>query len=425
VAKQIERLSALGVKALKKPGRHADGGGLYLSIGRGHRRRWVFLYWRRCGKSRTLCELGLGSAHEGHVRLAEAREKADAARRMLRDGTDPLEAKRKAAKEAASISKFGEFADALVENIASEFKNPKHVDQWRMTFKTYCAAIRDVRIDRVDTDHVLTVLRPLWEDRQETGSRVRQRIERALNAAKAQGMREGENPARWRGHLDTMLAKRHKLQRGHHKAMPYADVPAFMSELRTREAPAARALEFLILTASRSSEARGAKWGEFDLEGGIWTIPKERMKANREHRVPLTQRARTILREVGAGAPDQFVFIAPASGRSKKTGPQPFSEGAFKEMLERMGVADATPHGFRSSFKDWSAECTSFPNLVSEMALAHKIEDKTEAAYRRGDLFQKRAKQMLAWERFCSPPEQKKKASAAKAHSEKAREVAA
>jgi integrase len=246
------------------------------------------------------------------------------------------------------------------------------------------------------------VLNPLWEDRQETGSRVRQRIERVLNAAKAQNKRHGENPARWRGHLDTMLAKRHKLTRGHHKAMPYTDVPVFISNLRTREAPAARALEFLVLTASRSGEARGAKWGEFDLEAGIWTIPKERMKANREHRVPLTKRALAILSEIGTRASDQLVFLAPTSGRSKKTGPQPFSEGAFKEVLERMGVADATPHGFRSSFKDWAAECTSFPNLVSEMALAHKIEDKTEAAYRRGDLFNKRAKLMQAWERFCT-----------------------
>lgn len=398
VKQVINRLSARGIEALTEAGRHADGGGLYLSIASDGRRRWVFLY-RRGGKVR---EMGLGSAYRGHVSLAEAREKADAARRMRRDGVDPLEAKRAAAKEAEPAQTFGEFADALIEKIAPEFKNPKHVDQWRMTFKTYCAAIREVPIDRVDTDHVLKVLNPLWEDRQETGSRVRQRIERVLNAAKAQRKRDGENPARWRGHLDTMLAKRHKLKRGHHKAMPYTDVPGFVSNLQAREALAARALEFLILTASRSSEARGAKWAEFDLGAGIWTIPKERMKANREHRVPLTKRAVAILSEIGPRASDQFVFIAPASGRSKKMGQQPLSEGAFKEVLARMYVADATPHGFRSSFKDWAAECTSFPNLVSEMALAHKIEDKTEAAYRRGDLFNKRAKLMQAWERFCT-----------------------
>ncbi|GIK49271.1 MAG: tyrosine-type recombinase/integrase [Hyphomonadaceae bacterium] len=421
VKQVINRLSARGIDALTQSGRHADGGGLYLSIASDGRRRWTFLY-RRGGKLR---EMGLGSAHKGHVSLAEAREKADAARRLLRDGADPLDAKRAAAKESAPAPTFGDFADALVEKIASEFKNPKHVDQWRTTFKKYCAAIRDVPVDRVSTEHILTVLEPLWEDRQETGSRVRQRIERVLNAAKAQGKREGENPARWRGHLDTMLAKRHKLARGHHAAMPFARLPAFMADLRTREAPAARALEFLILTASRSSEARGATWGEFDLAAAVWTIPKERMKASRAHRVPLSKRALAILREAGPRAADQFVFLAPASGRSKKKGPQPFSEGAFKEMLERMGVADATPHGFRSSFKDWAAERTSFPNLVSEMALAHKIEDKTEAAYRRGDLFNKRTKLMQAWERFCAEPEQIKKTKSTKAKAAVARDVAA
>lgn len=396
----INRLSARGIDALVKPGRHADGGGLYLSIASDGRRRWVFLY-RRSGKAH---EMGLGSAYKGHVSLAEARDKADAARRSLRDGADPLEAKRAAAKQAEPAETFGEFADALIEMIASEFKNPKHIDQWRTTFKKYCAAIREVPIDQVDETHVLTVLKPLWENRQETGSRVRQRIERVLDAAKVQKKRVGENPARWHGHLKATLGKRHKLARGHHKAMPYAAVPAFMADLRAREAPAARALEFLILTASRSNETRGAKWCEFDLEAGIWTIPKERMKANREHRVPLSTRAVAILRDIGVAAPDQFAFIAPASGRSKKAGPQPFSEGAFKEVLDRMGAADATPHGFRSSFKDWAAESTSFPNIVSEMALAHKIEDKAEAAYRRGDLFNKRAKLMDAWARYCAEP---------------------
>lgn len=368
-----------------------------MSVGSNGRRRWVFLY-RRAGKLR---EMGLGSAHKGHVTLAEARQKADAARRILRDGTDPLAAKRTVALESAAMPTFGEFADALIEEIAPEFKNPKHVDQWRMTFKDYCAAIRDVPVNAVDTEHVLCVLRPLWADRQETGSRVRGRIERALSAAKAQGKRKGENPARWRGHLDQMLPKRQKLKRGHHKAMPYARIPAFIADLRQREAPAARALEFLILTATRGIETRGARWGEFDLAMGIWTIPAARMKASREHRVPLARRTIDILRAIGPAKSDQLVFVGPEGKRRKTAGPQPFSESAFKEVLDRMGVSDATPHGFRSSFKDWAAECTSVSNIVSEMALAHKIKDETEAAYRRGDLFNKRAKLMDAWARHC------------------------
>lgn len=392
----INRLSARGAEALSKPGRHADGGGLYLSVGADGRKRWTFLYRR----GEKLREMGLGSAHKGHTSLAEAREKAGAARRQLRDGIDPLTVRR----AAQAIPLFGEFADALVEEIAPGFKNSKHIDQWKMTFETYCAAIRDVRVNQVNTEHVLTVLRPLWADRIESGSRVRGRIERVLSAAKARGLREGENPARWRGHLDQMLPKRQKLKRGRHKAMPYDDVPAFMADLREREAPAARALEFLILTATRGIEGRGALWGEFDLDGRMWVIPPARMKGGREHRVPLSKRAVEVLKAIGPGKSDELVFPGPEGKRKKKKGPQPFSESAFKEVLARMDVENATPHGFRSSFKDWSVERTGFPNIVSEAALAHKIKDEAEAAYRRGDLFEKRRKLMEAWAGYCAEP---------------------
>jgi len=250
-------------------------------------------------------------------------------------------------------------------------------------------------VEKITTDDVLLVLKPVWDKKPETASRVRGRIERVLDAAKAQGLRSGENPARWRGHLDQLLPKRQRLTRGHHAAMPYDDVPAFISELQKRHATAASALEFAILTGARSGEALGARWSEFDVDRAVWTIPASRMKAGREHRVPLSPRALQIVEAMDRNEP--FVFVGQNPGK-------PLSAMALEMMLRRMKVKSATVHGFRSSFRDWAAEQTNFANEVCEAALAHVIENKAEAAYRRGDLFDKRRKLMDAWEAYCATP---------------------
>lgn len=386
----LNKLSARAVETLTEPKRHGDGGGLYLSISRNGGRRWVFLFrWR--GK---LTEIGLGSARPGEVSLKTARERAVAARALLRDGANPLHAKR---AKPAEVPTFGAFADGLVDDLASGFSNAKHIEQWRTTLTTHAAAIRDRPINTITTHDVLSVVKPLWTTRPETASRLRGRIERVLSAAKAQGLRDGENPARWRGHLDQRLPKRQKLSRGHHAALPFDDVPDFMRKLRERDAPAARALEFLILSATRGGETRGARWEEIDLDKRLWTIPAERMKSKRPHRVPLTPRMIEVLKLLTQGSGADLVFTGPKAGK-------PLSESAFKVLLDRMGYDAITPHGFRSAFRDWAGERTAFPHEVSEMALAHVIKDKTEAAYRRGDLFEKRRRLMEAWAKFCAAP---------------------
>jgi integrase len=255
--------------------------------------------------------------------------------------------------------------------------------------------LRRLPVDRITTDDVLSVLKPLWHEKPETASRLRGRIERVLDAAKAQGLRNGENPARWRGHLDQLLPKGQRLTRGHHAAMSYSEVPAFLSALQARQVTAALALEFAILTAARSGEVLGARWHEFDLDRAAWTIPATRMKAGREHRLPLSRRALKIVKAMHEARNGDFVFPGHKPGR-------PLS--VLEMMLRRMKIDDATVHGFRSAFRDWAAECTNFPNEVCESALAHVIENKAEAAYRRGDLFDKRRKLMEAWGAYCATP---------------------
>ncbi|WP_066770223.1 tyrosine-type recombinase/integrase [Candidatus Viadribacter manganicus] len=380
-----QRLSARRAATLTKCGRHADGGNLYLNISKNGGRRWVFIYtWQ--GKQ---VEMGLGSARPGQVSLAEAREKADRARQLLRDGRNP----RGADRSQSEVPTFGAYADALIADIESGFSNAKHIAQWRMTLTKHASAIRDVPVDALTTDHVLKVLKPLWTTRPETASRLRGRIERVLSAAKARGLRSGDNPAQWRGHLEEMLPPPKKLTRGHHPALSYRDVPAFMDELRDRVAPAARALEFLVLTAARSGEVRLATWREINLREGIWTIPATRMKARREHRVPLTER---VLALIGppSGNLDELIFPGRSAGK-------PLSETAFAALLERMGHGAVTAHGFRSSFRDWAAEETTASREVTEMALAHVIANKAEAAYRRGDLLSKRRELTELWEAYC------------------------
>jgi integrase len=270
------------------------------------------------------------------------------------------------------------------------WRNAKHAAQWEMTLRDYAAPLRRIPVDKVTTDDVLSVLKPVWNTKAETASRVRGRIERVLDAARAHGLRDGENPARWRGHLDQLLPRRQRLTRGHHAAMPYAELPSFMSDLQSREGTAALALEFAILTVARSGEVLGARWDEIDFERAVWIIPAPRMKASREHRVPLCKRALEIAKTMQQIRNVDFVF--PGHKRGK-----PLSVMALEMVLRRMKITHATVHGFRSAFRDWAAECTNFPNEVCEAALAHVIGNKVEAAYRRGDLFEKRRKLMEAW----------------------------
>jgi integrase len=391
MARNIHRLTTLAVKRIKKRGRHGDGGNLYLSIGAGGARRWTFLY-RWHGKP---TEIGLGSAREGHmgyVTLADARELAEEARTQIKKAVNPKDARRPT--EGAT---FGDCAKRYIGDHRSEWRNSKHAAQWQTTLQSYAAPLWGLHVDKVGTDDVLRVLRPIWGLRPETASRLRGRIERVLDAAKAQGLRTGENPAMWRGHLEHSLPKRQPLTRGHHAAMAYVDVPAFMVDLQAREAVAVRALEFAILTAARTGETLGARWAEIDIDRGTWTIPAARMKGGREQRVPLSGRALEIVRVMHEVRSGEFVF--PGQRADK-----PLSETAMQRVLHRMKIEEATVHGFRSAFRDWAAECTSFPNEVCEAALAHVIENKAEAAYRRGDLFDKRAKLMEAWASYCDKP---------------------
>ena len=380
----LNKLTAIQAAKLTAPGRHSDGGGLYLFIDNAKRRRWIFMYARHGKRS----ELGLGGGRD--MSLAAARTEAAALRAILAAGGDPKSERDK----LKGVPSFGDFADAYVEAMAPSWRNSKHFAQWKMTLTKYAAPIRHRPVDEITTHEILKVLEPLWKRTPETAERLRGRIENVLSAAKAKGHRCGENPALWRGHLDQLLPKRHRLSRGHHAALPFAATPAFMEDLRGRSATAARALEFAILTAARSGEVLGADWREIDLQKKLWTVPAIRMKAGREHRVPLSARAIEIIEEMKEFGTDGFVFPGPKPDT-------PLSSMAMSMLLRRM-KANVTVHGFRSTFRDWASEVTSFPHEVCESALAHTISNKAEAAYRRGDLFEKRRRLMDAWSSFCS-----------------------
>jgi integrase len=384
MSKQLHKLSAREVAALAKPGRHSDGGGLYLNVTASGARSWVFM-WKLAGKRR---EMGLGSLRD--VSLAKARQRAADAREKLADGLDPL-----AARDRPKAMTFGEAADAFIESMSGSWRNEKHRAQWKMTLTVYCETFRSKPIADIGTEDVLTVLKPLWTAKPETASRLRGRIERVLDFARACGQRFGENPARWRGHLDAILPKRAKLTRGHHKAMPFDEVPTFMASLRERDGIAPRALEFAILTAARSGEVLGARWDEVNFDAGLWIVPATRMKAGRIHRIPLSGRAVEILRQMEQARLSEFVF--PGLKRNR-----PLSGMALEMVLRRMKV-DVTVHGFRSAFRDWAGERTTFPREVAEAALAHLVGDAVERAYRRGDALEKRRQLMGAWARFCEP----------------------
>ena len=391
MARGIHRLTTRGVAALNKPGRHADGGNLYLQIAPSGTRQWTF-FFQLNGKQR---EMGLGNAGAGRMTLAEAREKAVAARRQLAQGLDPIEERKssKASAQAADI-KFGKFADDYVETHRSQWSNSKHAAQWSMTLgDAYCSLIRPKAIAVLQTEDLLAVLEPIWQSVPETARRLRMRLEKVLDAARVRGLRSGENPARWKGHLDHLLPKHGKSSRKHHLAMAWTHVPNFFQLLGGREGTAALAFRFLILTACRTTEVLDTRWAEIDFDKSTWTIPAERMKARREHRVPLSKMALAILNQA-KGMHNEFVFPGPDDGG-------PLSNMALLMLLRRMERDDTTVHGMRSTFRDWASECTNFPNEVCEMALAHVVENATEAAYRRGDLFEKRRKLMDAWATFC------------------------
>jgi integrase len=394
--KLVNALTPMTVKHAKA-GRHADGGGLHLLVKSTGARSWVFRFTLN-SQSR---DVGLGPAGVGGISLADARDLAAALRLKVRAGIDPLEERQReatealAAAQAASIAKmtFKAVAEAYIGANEASWRNGKHRQQWRNTLATYVYPIvGELPVAEVGTAHVLKILEPIWQDKPETASRIRGRIETVLDAAKARGYREGENPARWRGHIAQILPPRSRLTRGHHKAMPYEAIPAFMGQLRERDAMAARGLEFAILTATRTSEVLGATWAEVDLEKAIWTVPASRMKAGKEHRVPLSPRAIEILKAI---KPLGKATLFPASKGDK------LSTMAMSMLLRRM-KQDCTVHGFRSGFRDWAAECTSYSHEVCEMALAHVIGNKAEAAYRRGDLFEKRRLLMADWAIYCA-----------------------
>lgn len=367
-----------------KVGRYADGGGLYLVVSSEHARSWVF-FWK-VGRKRR--EMGLGSLRD--ISLARARELAAQARSDRAAHRDPITSRN--ARRSGNVT-FGQVADALIESMQSNWRNAKHRYQWRETLNTYAAPLRTTAIDQVTTEQVLAVLKPIWLTKSETAARLRGRLERVIDFARARGWRVGENPARWRGHLDALLPRRNKLTRGHHPALSFVEVPTFICKLRTMKGEAPRALEFLILTAARTSEVLGAQWSEVDFDQEIWTIPANRMKGGREHRVPLPERAVAILRELYDGHSSSFVFPGLKAG-------QPLSNMALKRVLNRAKV-DTSVHGFRSSFRDFVGERTDFPREVAEAALAHLVGNEVERAYRRGDALEKRRQLMRVWSIHC------------------------
>jgi integrase len=389
----VGKLTALDVTRLPS-GVHLDGDGLYLQVSGAGGRSWIWRYALQ-GKTRYL---GLGSASA--IPLKRARELAAEARRLRAEGIDPIERRReqrsvKLVEQAKSIT-FEQCAEAYIVAHEPSWRNAKHRAQWRSTLSTYVyPIIGALPVQSVDTALVTRIIEPIWAKKSETAGRVRGRIELILDYATARKYRQGDNPARWRGHLDKLLPKRSKVSKVvHHAALPYLELGAFMAELRRRESTSARCLEFTILTAARTSEAIGAEWDEIDLSTKVWTVPAERMKSGREHRVPLSSRALEIIRERQARREGDYLFAGMRGGN-------PLSNMALLAMLRVMGRADLTTHGFRATFKTWATERSNFPREVVEAALAHIVGDETERAYQRGDLFEKRRRLMDAWSEFC------------------------
>jgi integrase len=394
MTQRIHRLSAVKIANIKQRGMYADGAGLYLQVSGNGSRSWIFRF-KQNGCAR---DMGLGSLTT--VSLATAREMAAECRRKRLAGIDPIEDRqtdrREAQLAAARSMTFDQCRDAFIEAHRAGWRNAKHRGQWTASLATYVTPVLgSLPIQSVDVGLVMKALEPIWSTKPETAARVRGRIERILDWSKVRGFRQGENPARWRGHLDVLLPARSKVRQvEHHAALPYSEIGTFMAALKTRQAVAARALEFAILTAARTGEVLGARWDEVGLQAKVWTVPASRMKGGREHRVPLSPPAISVLKEMQTRHHGDLVFPGNRRGKS-------LSNMAMLMVLRRMDRADLTAHGFRSTFRDWAAECTNFPREVAEAALAHLVGDKVEAAYRRGDLFEKRRRLMDAWAAYC------------------------
>ena len=409
MAKTVAALTAVRVKTEKTPGYHGDGDGLYLQVTEGGAKSWIFRY--TFGGRRR--EMGLG--RESGLSLAQAREKASEARKQLGQGQDPIEARKaaevEAEREAASASTFKQCAEAYIEAHRAGWRNAKHADQWGATLATYAyPLIGGLAVGTIDTMRIMDILQPIWAVKAETASRLRGRIEVILDWASVHGYRSGDNPARWRGHLQALLPAKGKVAKvEHHAALPYRDLPDFFLKLQAQDGVSARALEFAILTAARTGEVLGATWAEFDLDDRVWVVPAVRMKGGKEHRVPLSEAALVLLRKRHAVREGGYVFAGQLPRKRRPAQPaadsplgNPLSSMAMLMVLRRMKRGDLTVHGFRSTFRDWVAEQTDFANEVAEMALAHAVGDKVEAAYRRGSMFEKRQQLAEAWGRHCT-----------------------
>lgn len=381
--RSLHKLTATAVERLKKPGRHSDGGGLYLSLSNSGSKSWVFI-WTRGGKKR---EMGLGPFPA--VSLAKARDRAARCREQVADGLDPIIERGKDARIT-----FGEAADKYYVTMRHRWRSVKSHAKWHRAISHHCGAILNRPVASIETDDVLKVLQPIWHPKAETARNIRGYIERILDYSKARGWRKGENAARWRGHLENILPKPSKLTSGHMPAMDYSDIPVFIERLWNSEALAARALEFTILTAARTGETLNATWLEIDLEHRIWTVPADRTKSGVEHRVPLSDPAGNILVGLYEFRVSDFVFPGQLKGK-------PISSMAMLMLLRRMKMSGVTVHGFRSSFRDWCGDETEFPREVAEAALSHKVGDAVERAYRRRDAFDKRRRLMESWGQYC------------------------
>lgn len=395
MARRVRILTAKQVEKETLPGYYFDGAGLYLQVAKGGSKSWILRYVL-AAKAR---EMGLGSFVT--FSLAEARVRATEQRQLIADGIDPIEAKQVRQRDTrlakANTISFDQASAAFIAANEAGWRSNKHGEQWRNTLATYASPIiGDLPVGAITTPLVLRILQPIWASKTETATRVRGRIEKVLDWAKVQGYRTGDNPAAWKGHLSEALPKPSKVAKAaHHAALPWSEMAAFMQALRAMPGTAALATQLIILTATRTSEAIEARWSEFDLKAKVWVIPRDRMKGFREHRVPLSQQAIAVLEQVQWDKHGSD-YVFPNVKLDK-----PISNMACLAVLKRMGRSDLTVHGFRSTFRDWAAESTAYPRDVCEMALAHAIEDKSEAAYRRGDLLEKRAGLMTDWAEFC------------------------
>jgi len=393
MSRALNRMTVRKVASLGEPGRHADGGGLYLRITPAGAKSWVFMT-ASAGKR---VEIGLGS--ESAVSLATARKLAADMREAVATGADPRAiVAPKPAVAAPQVITFGAFAETYISSVEAGWRNDLHRKQWRSSLRDHAAALTTKPIKEIGTEDVLAVLQPIWLTKSETASRVRGRIEKILAAAKARGLRplDAANPAQWKGHLDVLLPRRSKLTRGHHEALHWQDAPAFTVKLRKRAALAARALEFTILTAARSGETLGATWGEIDLDRKLWTIPAHRMKAGAEHVVPLSEATVTLLQGLKPEDPAAAGLVFAVGGAAR-------SNMAMAMLLRRMGYG-VTTHGMRSTFRDWAGDATEFPRELIEQALAHMISNKAERAYRRGTAIERRRTLMEEWAKYLRGP---------------------